>query len=316
MSDHDHDHHADHNHTSGHRHSHAHMPKDFGPAFAIGTLLNVGFVGVEVVYGVFSNSMALVADAGHNLGDVLGLLMAWMASVLARRVPSQTHTYGLRRGTILAALANAMLLLVTVGAIAVEGVRRLLHPEPVAGVTVMLVAALGIAVNGLTAWLFASGRKGDINLRAAFLHMAYDALVSLGVVIAGGIILMTGWTRLDPLVSLAVAGVILMGTWSLLRDSLGMAMDAVPAKLNLDEVGSFIKRQPGVAAIHDLHIWPISTTETALTCHCVMPGGHPGDRMLAQLCHDLQDRFGIAHSTIQIEVDEGIACTLEPDHVV
>jgi cobalt-zinc-cadmium efflux system protein len=316
MSDHDHDHHADHNHTSGHGHSHAHAPKDFGPAFAIGTLLNMGFVGVEVVYGVFSNSMALVADAGHNLGDVLGLLMAWMASVLARRVPSQTHTYGLRRGTILAALANAMLLLVTVGAIAVEGVRRLLHPEPVAGVTVMVVAALGIAVNGLTAWLFASGRKGDINLRAAFLHMAYDALVSLGVVIAGGIILMTGWTRLDPLVSLAVAGVILMGTWSLLRDSLGMAMDAVPAKLNLDEVGSFIKHQPGVAAIHDLHIWPISTTETALTCHCVMPGGHPGDRMLAQLCHDLQDRFGIAHSTIQIEVDEGIACTLEPDHVV
>ena len=316
MSDHDHDHHADHKHTSGHGHSHAHAPKDFGPAFAIGTLLNIGFVGVEVVYGVFSNSMALVADAGHNLGDVLGLLMAWMAAVLARRVPSQTHTYGLRRGTILAALANAMLLLVTVGAIAVESVRRLLHPEPVAGVTVMVVAALGIAVNGLTAWLFASGRKGDINLRAAFLHMAYDALVSLGVVIAGGIILMTGWTRLDPLVSLAVAGVILMGTWSLLRDSLGMAMDAVPAKLNLDEVGSFIRRQPGVAAIHDLHIWPISTTETALTCHCVMPGGHPGDRMLAQLCHDLQDRFGIAHSTIQIEVDEGIACTLEPDHVV
>jgi cobalt-zinc-cadmium efflux system protein len=316
MSDHDHDHHADHNHASGHGHSHAHTPKDFGPAFAIGTLLNIGFVGVEVVYGLFSNSMALVADAGHNLADVLGLIMAWMASVLARRVPSQTHTYGLRRGTILAALANAMLLLVTVGAIAVEGVRRLLHPEQVAGVTVMVVAALGIAVNGLTAWLFASGRRGDINLRAAFLHMAYDALVSLGVVIAGGIILMTGWTRLDPLVSLAVAGIILMGTWSLLRDSVRMAMDAVPAKLNLDEVGSFIKRQPGVATIHDLHIWPISTTETALTCHCVMPAGHPGDRMLAQLCHDLQDRFGIAHSTIQIEVDEAIACTLEPDHVV
>jgi cobalt-zinc-cadmium efflux system protein len=316
MSDHDHDHHADHKHTSGDGHSHTHAPKDFGPAFAIGTALNVGFVGVEVVYGLLSNSIALVADAGHNFGDVLGLLMAWIASVLARRAPSQTHTYGLRRGTILAALANAMLLLITVGAIAVEGVRRLLHPEEVAGVTVMVVASLGIAVNGLTAWLFASGHKGDINLRAAFLHMAYDALVSLGVVIAGGIILMTGWTRLDPLISLAVAGVILVGTWSLLRDSMGMAMDAVPTKVNLDAVSSFIRHQPGVAAIHDLHIWPISTTETALTCHCVMPGGHPGDEVLARLCHELQDRFGIVHSTIQIEVDEAIACTLEPDHVV
>jgi cobalt-zinc-cadmium efflux system protein len=313
MSDHDHKH-EEHEHGAGHSHSHA--PNDFGAAFAIGTALNIGFVGVEVVYGLLSNSMALVADAGHNLGDVLGLLMAWVASVLARRAPSKTHTYGLRRGTILAALANAMLLLVTVGAIAVEGVRRLLHPEEVAGVTVMVVAALGIAVNGVTAWLFASGRKGDINLRAAFLHMAYDALVSLGVVMAGGIILKTGWTRLDPLVSLAVAGVILWGTWSLLRDSVGMAIDAVPTTVNLDQVSAFIARQPGIATIHDLHIWPISTTETALTCHCVMPGGHPGDRVLAQLCYQLQDRFGIAHSTIQIEVDESVACTLESDHVV
>ena len=316
MSEGSHHTHEGHDHASSDGHSHAHAPKDFGAAFAIGTALNIGFVGVEVVYGLLSNSMALVADAGHNLGDVLGLVMAWVASVLARRAPSQTHTYGLRRGTILAALANAMLLLVTVGAIAVEGVRRLLHPEEVAGVTVMVVAALGILVNGVTAWLFASGRKGDINLRAAFLHMAYDALVSLGVVIAGGIILKTGWTRLDPLVSLAVAGVILWGTWSLLRDSVGMAMDAVPAAVNLDEVSAFITRQPGVAKIHDLHVWPISTTETALTCHCVMPGGHPGDRVLAQLCHELQEHFGIAHSTIQIEVDDGVACTLEPDHVV
>jgi cobalt-zinc-cadmium efflux system protein len=319
MSDHKHtahDGHDGHDHASNAGHSHAHAPKDFGAAFAIGTALNIGFVGVEVVYGLLSNSMALVADAGHNLGDVLGLLMAWIASVLARRVPSQTHTYGLRRGTILAALANAMLLLVTVGAIAVEGVRRLLHPEQVAGVTVMVVAALGIVVNGVTAWLFASGRKGDINLRAAFMHMAYDALVSLGVVIAGGIILMTGWTRLDSIVSLAVAGVILVGTWSLLRDSVGMAMDAVPTSVDLDEVSAFIKRQAGVTTIHDLHIWPISTTETALTCHCVMPGGHPGDQVLAQLCHELQDHFGIAHSTIQIEIDERVACVLEPAHVV
>jgi cobalt-zinc-cadmium efflux system protein len=316
MSGHEHDHHIGHKHTSSDSHLHAHAPKDFGAAFAIGTALNLGFVGVEVVYGLLSNSMALVADAGHNLGDVLGLIMAWIASVLALRAPSQTHTYGLRRGTILAALVNAVLLFVTVGAIAVEGIRRLLHPEQVVGITVMVVAAIGILVNGVTAWLFASGRKGDINLRAAFLHMAYDALVSLGVVIAGGIILKTGWMRLDPLVSLAVAGVILAGTWNLLRDSVGMAMDAVPASVNLDRVSAFIKHQAGVVTIHDLHIWPISTTETALTCHCVMPGGHPGDQVLARLCHDLQDRFGIAHSTIQIEVDEGVACTLEPDHLV
>jgi cobalt-zinc-cadmium efflux system protein len=316
MSVHDHDHDHDRDHDHGAAHSHAHAPTNFGAAFAIGTVLNVAFVGVEVVYGLLSNSMALVADAGHNLGDVLGLIMAWVAAVLARRAPSETHTYGLRRGTILAALANAMLLLVTVGAIVVEAVRRLLHPEDVAGITVMVVAAIGIVVNGITAWLFAAGRKGDINLRAAFLHMAYDALVSLGVVIAGGVILSTGWTQLDPIVSLVVAGVILLGTWSLLRDSVGMAMDAVPPNVDLDRVSTFICQQPGVANIHDLHIWPISTTETALTCHCVMPTGHPGDEVLAQLCHELQDRFGIAHSTIQIEVDEHVACRLEPDHVV
>ena len=285
-------------HEHGASHSHSHAPKDFGPAFAIGTGLNFAFVVVEVVYGLLSNSVALVADAGHNLGDVFGLLMAWVAAILARRAPSQTHTYGLRRGTILAALANAMLLLITIGAIGVEGVRRFLHPEEVAGVTVMVVAAFGIAVNGVTAWLFASGRKSDTNLRAAFLHMAYDALVSFGVVVAGAVILKTGWMRLDSLVSLAVAGVILWGTWRLLRDSVGMAMDAVPSSVDLDQVSAFIKRQAGVATIHDLHIWPISTTETALTCHCVMPGGHPGDRVLAQMCHELQDRFGIAHSTI------------------
>jgi cobalt-zinc-cadmium efflux system protein len=310
------DHHHDHNHSHTTPHSHAHAPADFGTAFAIGTILNVAFVGIEVIYGLLSNSMALVADAGHNLADVLGLIMAWVAAVLARRAPSDTHTYGLRRGTIWAALANAMLLLVTVGAIVLEAARRLLNPEDVAGMTVIVVAAIGIVVNGVTAWLFAAGRKGDINLRAAFLHMAYDALVSLGVVIAGGVILSTGWTRLDPIVSLVVAGVILLGTWSLLRESVSMAMDAVPSGVNLDEVSKFISQQAGVATIHDLHIWPISTTETALTCHCVMPGGHPGDQAIARLCHDLQDRFGIAHSTIQIEIDESVACQLEPRHVV
>jgi cobalt-zinc-cadmium efflux system protein len=299
-----------------HDHSHALVTKDFGMAFAIGAALNLGFVGVEVIYGLLSNSMALVADAGHNLGDVLGLIMAWIASVLARRAPSRTHTYGLRRGTILAALANAMLLLVTVGAIIVEGIRRLMHPESVAGITVMVIAAIGIVVNGVTAWLFASGRKGDINLRGAFLHMAYDALVSLGVVVAGGVILATGWTRLDPIVSLVVGGVILVGTWRLLRESVGMSLDAVPAGLQLDAVSAFIRKQEGVAAVHDLHVWSMSTTEIALTCHCVMPGGHPGDEALARIAHDLLDKFGIGHSTIQVEVDGQVACVLEPDHVV
>src|SRR5664279_160052 len=230
-----HDNHG-HHHDHGAGHVHAPAPKDFGVAFAIGTALNLGFVIIEVIYGLLANSMALVADAGHNLGDVLGLVMAWAATVLARRAPSLNYTYGLRRGTILAALANAMLLLVAVGAIAIEGVQRLIAPSEVACVTVMVVAALGVVVNGVTAWLFASGRKGDINVRAAFVHMAYDALVSIGVVAAGGVIFLTGWTRLDPLVSLAIAMVILAGTWSLLRDSIGMSLDAVPVGIKPEEV--------------------------------------------------------------------------------
>ena len=253
-----HDHHNhDHSHADAHGthgHAHAHAPKDFGFAFAIGVALNLGFVVVEFVYGLLANSIALVADAGHNLGDVLGLAMAWTAMILARRAPSRTLTYGLRRGTILAALVNAVLLLLTVGAIAVEGVRRLLEPGAVAGVTIMVVAAAGIVVNGVTAGLFASGRKGDINLRGAFLHMASDAFVSLGVVIAGGLILWTGWTWLDPLVSVVIAIIILWGTWGLLRDSLAMALDAVPSGIKLDEVRAFLERQPGVSAIHDLHV--------------------------------------------------------------
>jgi cobalt-zinc-cadmium efflux system protein len=307
-----HRHDDDHAHAAGH----AHRPKDFGTAFAIGTALNLGFVILEAVYGLLANSLALVADAGHNFGDVLSLVMAWAATVLARRAPSETHTYGLRRGTILAALANAMLLLVTVGAIAVEGVRRVIQPSEVAGMTIIVVAGAGIVVNGITAWFFAAGRKGDINLRAAFLHMTYDALVSLGVVAAGAVILLTGWTRLDPLVSLAVAVVILLGTWSLLRESVGMSLDAVPVGITTEEVGSFLKRQSGVSAIHDLHVWPISTTETALSCHCLMPGGHPGDEFLVRLALELHEQFGIGHATIQVEVDERVFCALEPDHIV
>jgi cobalt-zinc-cadmium efflux system protein len=317
MSEHAHHNHDERGHQSHGHEGHAHaVPNDFGKAFAIGIALNLGFVVIEVIYGLLANSIALVADAGHNLGDVLGLVMAWAATVLARRAPSKTHTYGLRRGTILAALANAVLLLVAVGAILVEGVRRLIEPGDVASVTVMVVAAVGIVVNGVTAWLFASGRKGDINLRAAFLHMAYDALVSVGVVGAGGLILLTGWTRIDPLVSLAVAGVVLWGTWGLLRDSVGMSLDAVPEGVELDGVRAFLLQRPGVSAIHDLHVWPMSTTENAMTCHCVMLDGHPGDVFLVNVAHDLRERFKIDHATIQIEVQENVACALEPDHVV
>lgn len=317
MAGHAQDDHDDHDHEPHGHAGHAHAaPKDFGNAFAIGIALNLGFVVIEVVYGLLANSIALVADAGHNLGDVLGLVMAWVATVLARRAPSKTHTYGLRRGTILAALANAVLLLVAVGAILVEGVRRLIEPSEVASVTVMVVAGVGIAVNGVTAWLFASGRKGDINLRGAFLHMAYDALVSVGVVAAGGVILLTGWTRIDPLVSLAVAGIVLWGTWGLLRESVGMSLDAVPEGVELDGVREFLLQRPGVSAIHDLHVWPMSTTENAMTCHCVMLDGHPGDAFLVDVATELGERFKIDHTTIQIEVHENVACALEPDHVV
>ena len=313
---HGHDHHEHHVHEVQAHGGNVHVPANFGRAFAIGIALNLGFVVIEVVYGFLANSMALIADAGHNLGDVLGLVLAWIAIVFAQRRPSTTHTYGLRRGTILAALANAVLLLVAIGAIAVEGIRRLIQPAEVAGVTVMVVAAAGVVVNGVTAWLFASGRKGDINVRGAFLHMAYDALISLGVVVAGGVILVTGWTRLDPLVSLAVAGFILVGTWSLLRDSMAMAMDAVPPGLKLEDVRALLQAKDGVAEIHDLHVWPMSTTETALTCHLVMPSGHPGDTFLLALAGELKEHFRIAHSTLQVEVHENSACELKPDHLV
>lgn len=305
-----------HDHLYSRNHTQAHVPKNLTATFAVGIALNLGFVVVEGIYGLLANSMALIADAGHNLGDVLGLVIAWIAIVLARRAPSKNYTYGLRRTTILAALVNAMLLLVAVGAITIESIRRLSAPGEIASVTVIAVAAAGLVVNGITAWLLASGSRGDINVRGAFLHMVYDALVSLGVVVAGGVMLLSGWTWLDPIVSLAIAAVILAGTWGLLRDSVAMSLDAVPAGLKLDEVSTFLRGQPGVTAIHDLHIWSMSTTETVLTCHCLMPAGHPGDEFLAQVARELQEHFKIDHATIQIEIHEHIACALESDHVV
>jgi cobalt-zinc-cadmium efflux system protein len=265
---------------------------------------------------LLSNSVSLLADAGHNLSDVLGLGVAWLATVLARRAPTARFTYGMRGSSILAALFNAVFLLVTVGGLSWEAIRRLGSPEPVAGKTMMAVAAIGILVNGVTAWLFASGRKDDINLKGAFLHMASDALVSVGVVAAGLLILLTGWLWIDPIVSLVINGVIVWGTWGLLRDSVGMSMAAVPAQIDPAAVRTFLSARTGVVDVHDLHIWPMSTTENALTCHLVMPNGHPGDAFLHELAGDLAQRFRINHTTVQIEVDQHLACALAPDEVV
>jgi cobalt-zinc-cadmium efflux system protein len=302
-----------HDHIEGGGHSHA--PSSFGRAFAFGVALNLAFVVVEAIYGILSNSVALLADAGHNVSDVLALAVAWLASELVKRTPTPRFSYGLRGSSILAALFNAVFLLVIVGAISWEAVRRLEAPEPVAGKTMMIVAAVGIAVNAATAWLFAGG-KGDINVRGAFVHMASDAVVSAGVVVAGLVIMITGWLWLDSIVSLIINAVIVWATWGLLRDALCMSMAAAPSHIDPAKVRAFVAERPGVESIHDLHIWPISTTEVALTCHLVMPGGHPGDGFLHRLAEDLTHQFGIGHSTAQIEIDPPAACALAPDEVV
>lgn len=305
---------ATHDHAHGHVHGlggHSHAPKDFGFAFLVGTVLNTGFVVVEAAAGFFANSMALLADAGHNASDVLGLLMAWGASVLLKRQPTRRFTYGYGSTTILAALANAVLLLVAVGAIVLEAVRRFGAPEPVASGTMIAVAAIGILINGFTAWLFASGRHGDVNVRGAFLHMAADAAISLGVVVAGLAIMFTGWNWLDPLVSLVVGVIIVWGTWGLLRDSTMLAMHGVPEGIDLGKVRERLSGLSGVAGLHDLHIWPTSTTDTALTCHLLMPAGHPGDTFLLDTAKLLHEEFGIGHATLQIEVERDTACALE-----
>jgi cobalt-zinc-cadmium efflux system protein len=302
-----------HGHAGGHGHDHA--PASFGRAFALGVALNLGFVIVEAVFGILSNSVALLADAGHNVGDVLALAVAWLASELVKRAPTARFSYGLRGSSILAALFNAVFLLVIVGAVSWEAVRRLGAPEPVAGRTVMIVAAVGIVVNAVTAWLFAGG-NGDINVRGAFVHMASDAVVSAGVVVAGFVIMMTGWLWLDPVVSLVINAAIVWATWGLLRDSLGMAMAAAPSTIDPAAVRAFLAGQPGVASVHDLHIWAMSTTEVALTCHLVIPAGHPGDDFLHRLAAELAGEFRIGHSTAQIEIDPACACALAPDEVV
>jgi cobalt-zinc-cadmium efflux system protein len=279
----------------------------------VGLFLNGGFVLAEFALGLVANSVALIADAGHNLSDVLGLLLAWVASLLVKRQSSPRYTYGWRKSSVLAAFLNAIFLLVATGSIILEAIQRLINPDEVNGTIVIGVAAVGILINTATALMFLSGRKGDINIRSAFQHMAADAMVSLGVVLAGIVILFTHWLWLDPAFSLVIGALIIFSTWGLLKDSFHLAMDGVP--LNIDEraVRKYLAERPGVNEIHDLHIWSMSTVETALTAHLIVPTGHPGDGFLAEVSRELRDHFGIQHVTLQIEVgDINHPCTLEP----
>ena len=311
-----HDHSEQQQEHSGHSHGDAHGPVDFGRAFAIGVSANLAYVAVQVVYGLLANSVALLADAAHNLSDVLGLVLAWGASVLVKRLPTERFTYGLRKTSVLAALTNAVFLLLVTGGIAWEALQRFLHPAPVEALTIVWVAAFGIVINGGTALLFMSGRKQDLNIRGAFLHMAADAVVSLGVVLAGLGIIYTGWLWLDPVVSLVISGVIVAGTWGLLRDSVRMSLDAVPEGIDMEKVRAYLGGLAGVTEVHDLHVWAMSTTETALTAHLVMPKGHPGDPFIAQVCKDLREKFRIDHVTAQVEIDPDHPCVLAPANVV
>jgi cobalt-zinc-cadmium efflux system protein len=305
-----------HDHHNHHDHAHSHAPSSFGRAFAIGIALNTIFVATEVIYGFLANSVALLADAGHNASDVLGLVAAWAAFSMGKRAPTQRFTYGWKRSSILAALFNATCLMLAIGAIVWEGMQRLVHPEAVASSTIMAVAAAGIVVNGITAWLFASGRKDDLNIKGAHLHMLADALVSIGVVIAGFIILKTGLLWIDPAVSLVVAAVILVGTWGLLKESMAFSLDAVPSHIEPAIIRSELLGLSGVSAVHDLHIWPISTTDIAMTAHLVMPLGHPGDAFYGKIAEEMLHHHKINHVTLQIETDPKNNCALAPDDVV
>lgn len=284
-----------------HDHAHSHELPNFNRAFIIGTLLNTGFVIIEATFGFLTQSLALLADAGHNLSDVLGLLLAWGASWLVTHRPTPRYTYGFRRSSILAALTNGIILFIALSFIAVEAVQRLFNPLPVASVTMIVVAFIGVIINSITAFLFMSGSKEDLNIKGAFLHMAADALISLGVVIAGSIILVTGWLWVDSVMSLILVAVIGVGTGNLLQESINLALDAVPSGINAAAVRFYLNELPGVIAVHDLHIWAMSTTEPILTAHLIIPTGNPGDGFLARVQQELHDNFGIEHTTIQIE---------------
>jgi cobalt-zinc-cadmium efflux system protein len=319
---HDHDHH-DHAHGDGHGHDHghshghvghSHAPDHFGFAFAAGVTLNTVFVVAELVFGYAANSLALISDAVHNFSDVISLLLAWGAMWLAGKQPTHRHTYGYRRASILAALFNAGLLLIAVGGIAVEAINRIQEPAAVAGWTVVVVAALGILVNGGTALLFMRGRHGDLNIRGAYLHMAADAGVSFGVVVAALVIMATGWLWVDPAISLGIAAVVLASGWGLAKDSVNLALDGVPKGIELAKVKDYLVRLEGVTELHDLHIWAMSTNETALTAHLVRPAGF-NDAFLHGVCEQLSLRFNIHHATLQIEASSEV-CKLAPAEVV
>ena len=294
---HTHDH-GEHSHSGCHHHG---DPNNHSRSFVIAIALNTVFVFVEFAYGFIANSTALMADAGHNLSDVLGLLLALGAAILARKTPSGRFTYGLRSTSILAALANAMFLMVACGAIAWEAIHRFSQAPVVAGLTVTLVASFGIVINGVSAWLFVKGSKGDLNIRGAYLHMLADAVVSLGVVISGVVMIFTGWYWLDPVISLVIVAVIVIGTWGLLRESVQLALNAVPANIDVTAVETYLRQCRGVTDIHDLHIWGMSTTECALTVHLVMPEGYPGDAFMDDIVQMLKERYSVQHCTLQVE---------------
>lgn len=306
MSGHHHHHGHDHGHGHAHGHGHSHAPANFDRAFAIGITINILYVLGEATAGLWTGSVALLADAGHNLSDVLGLAVAWGGATLARTRPTKRFTYGLKGSTILAALANALLLMIALGAIVLEAAQRFNAPPPLAGLTVSAVAGLGIVVNAVTAWLFAGGRHGDVNIRGAYLHMLADAAVSAGVVMAGVVIWWTGIGWIDPLVSIVIAALIFWQTWGLLRETVEMSLAAVPRGIDYDRVQAALLGLDGVTAVHDLHIWPMSTTEPILTAHLVMPAGHPGDAFLDGVHELLHDRFGIGHATLQVESGDAV----------
>jgi cobalt-zinc-cadmium efflux system protein len=314
----DHDH-AHHDHTGGTHggHGHSHAPASFGNAFAIAAALNIALVVAQIVFGVLAHSVALLADAGHNFGDVLGLLLAWGAHGMAKWRPSGRYTYGFRSASILAALFNGLILVMATGAIAWEAIRRLFDPGPVEGATVIVVAAIGIAVNSASAWLLMAGRRDDLNIRGAFLHLAGDAAISLGVVITGAVITVTAWNWLDPLASLVISAIIVWSTSDLLWESVKLSLAAVPEDIDRTKVELYLRSLPGVREVHDLHIWAMSTTETALTAHLVRPGAGLDDRLLQEAALGLERNFRIRHATLQVEAgDTEEACRLAPDHVV
>src|SRR5580704_1111801 len=310
-----HDHQAGHSHGSHRGHGHSHAPSTFGTAFAIATALNLALVAMQAIYGLLAHSMALLADAGHNAGDVLALLLAWGSHAISQRSPTERYTYGFRSTSIMAALINATILLVVTGAIAWAAIERFFDPQPVGGVTVMVVAALAIVINGAAAAILARGNTEDLNVYGAFLHLVADAAVSAGVVVAGLLILLTGWLWLDPAASLLISGVIVWSTWGLLRDAAKMSLQGVPPQIDPGAVRVYLQTLPAVVEVHDLHIWPMSTTETALTCHLVIPDGDPQPDFLELVYIGLQQRFGIGHPTIQIERGDR-PCKLSPEHIV